>query len=731
VKRRSHSRTAAALITAALVVSACTSDDDSSDDEVETSDVADDDAEGEGDDADGDDTDTTEADDTTDTTEAGGDEGDDTTDTTEAGGDEGDDGEMAMDDSMVGVEGGSGCGIPHGPYESAEASGEVRVAWNDPLLSFNDDTTHANATANANVSYLMDAGGFSYYDADLNLVNNDQFGTCTIDSLDPLTVTYRINEGVAFSDGTPITAHDLILGWGAVSGNFNEGGVAFLDDGSAIQTDEDGNWLVTTPDGTVEPEEAGVSYDPETFELLDGYAYIPAESVNFDAASEQFELVTQFPEISEDGQAITMVYDSFYVDYQNGTPYLGANPAAHVVGRLALGIEDPAEAKQAVVDAFQNNDSAALAQIATVFNTAFDQDSLPDDEGIYLSAGPYLLEAYEERAEMTFVANPDYTWGPQPKVETIIYRIIGDPTAAVQALANEEIDVMQPQATVDSVAELEGYADRGIELVTGDTAVYEHVDFAVANGGPFDPATYGGDEATALAVRQALMKTLPRAEIVERLIAPINPDADVRDSFTQTPGAPWYDGIVAGNGTADYAEVDIEGAVALLEEAGVETPVDVRVHFADNNPRRASEYELMAASAAEAGFNLIDGRSPTWGSELSNPSIYDMAFFGWQSTAVAVADSSANFITDGANNFYGYSNEEVDALFEELNGTTDPARQEEILTEVEALLVETGFGLPLFQFPGVTAYNTNYVSNIDPIAISPTIFWNVWDWEAA
>ncbi|MEZ5295698.1 MAG: hypothetical protein R2697_05325 [Ilumatobacteraceae bacterium] len=61
-------------------------------------------------------------DDTTDTTEAT-DEGDDTTpttrgdrrvlvtDTTEAG-DEGDD--MGMDDSMVGVEGGSGCGIPHG-----------------------------------------------------------------------------------------------------------------------------------------------------------------------------------------------------------------------------------------------------------------------------------------------------------------------------------------------------------------------------------------------------------------------------------------------------------------------------------------------------------------------------------------------------------------------------------------------------------------------------------------
>ena len=39
----------------------------------------------------------------------------------------------------VGVEGGSGCGIPHGPYEeAAEApAGEVRVAWNQAPYSFN------------------------------------------------------------------------------------------------------------------------------------------------------------------------------------------------------------------------------------------------------------------------------------------------------------------------------------------------------------------------------------------------------------------------------------------------------------------------------------------------------------------------------------------------------------------------------------------------------------------
>ena len=62
---------------------------------------------------------------------------------------------------------------------------------------------------------LGNGGGFTYYDADLNLINNDQFGTCTIESLDPLTITYRINEGVTWSDGVQIDAADLLLYWAA------------------------------------------------------------------------------------------------------------------------------------------------------------------------------------------------------------------------------------------------------------------------------------------------------------------------------------------------------------------------------------------------------------------------------------------------------------------------------------------------------------------------------------
>jgi len=332
---------------------------------------------------------------------------------------------------------------------------------------------------------------------------------------------------------------------------------------------------------------------------------------------------------------------------------------------------------------------------------------------------------------MTFEAREDYTWGPLPKVQTIVYRIIGDPVAAVQAMENEEIDMIEPQATADLLTLIEQLAGRGVEVQTGDEGTYEHVDLAVDNGGPFDPETYGGDEATALAVREAFLKTIPRQEIVDRLIKPLNPNAVIRNSYTQVPGSPGYENIAANNGMAQYNAVDIEGAMALLADAGVETPIEVRFHYAANNPRRASEYELIRDSSAQAGFEVTDGASPDWGAQLPNTDIYDAALFGWRSTAVAVADTEANFVTGGVNNYYGYSSETVDELYSQLKAETDLEAQQELLLQIEQQMVADAFGVTLFQHPKVLAWNSTYVDGASSIPIAPTMFYAFWEWTAA
>ena len=209
---------------------------------------------------------------------------------------------------------------------------------------------------------------------------------------------------------------------------------------------------------------------------------------------------------------------------------------------------------------------------------------------------------------------------------------------------------------------------------------------------------------------------------------PLNPEATVRNSQLFLQGAPGYDETVENNGmAANFGEVDIEGAQALIAEAGVTDPA-VCILYASNNPRRVNEFALIQASATEAGFVVEDCGSPEWGGLLGTPGAYDATFFGWQSTSLGVTNSSPTFRTGGINNLSYYSNTEVDALLDELDVTIDPERQIEIQIEIDKLLMDDFYGLTIFQFPAVTAFSDR-VTNVNPGPLSPTIFWNVWDWE--
>ena len=47
-------------------------------------------------------------------------------------------------------------------------------------------------------------------------------------------------------------------------------------------------------------------------------------------------------------------------------------------------------------------------------------------------------------------------------------------------------------------------------------------------------------------------------------------------------------------------------SLKLLKQAGVKTPVDVRLMYDKTNPRRAAEFQIDKPALAKAGFNIID-----------------------------------------------------------------------------------------------------------------------------
>ncbi|PKQ25868.1 MAG: hypothetical protein CVT64_07450 [Actinobacteria bacterium HGW-Actinobacteria-4] len=574
----------------------------------------------------------------------------------------------------------------------AEESGiventSVTAAWNQAFYSFNQNTTNGNATANANILYLTQQS-FNYYNDDLELIPNTDFGTYELVSEDPLTVKYTIKDGVTWSDGVAVDAVDMLLHWAALSGNFNQG---------------------------------EAEYDAETGQI------IPSDDVYFDtvAIGTGIELVTQTPEIGDDGRSLTLIYDEILVDWE--TIFTSAGLPAHIIAQRALDIEDAQEAKDAVLAAIQNADGAALKPIADFWNTEFDHVSMPSDPGIVVGNGAYIVTDFVQDQYITLTARTEgYVAGPQPSIETITVRFIPDPLASVQALANGEVDITLPQATTDVLEAAQQLS--GVTILNEPESVYEHVDLVFNGEGPFSAAAYGGNEETAKLVRQAFLTALDVNEVIDRLIKPLQPNAEWNQSQIFLPGSPGYDEAIAANGSEAYGQGDADGAAALLEQAGVATPIDVCFLYGSNNTRRVNEYQLYAEQVSQAGFNLVDCGSETWGSLLGSGT-YDASLFAWQSTSTAVTASEATFRSNGGNNFTGYNNPAVDALYDELKVTFDADRQREILIEVETILWDDAYGITVFQFPGITIHNSD-LGNIKPSPLSPQFFWNYWEWTA-
>lgn len=580
-----------------------------------------------------------------------------------------------------------------GSTAAAKGPTALSVAWNQAFYSRNSDTDYGNATANANILYLTN-DTIGYYDEDLNIAQNASFGKYEKVSDDPLKVKITLADTATWSDGTPVTAADAVLLWGAVSTNFN----------------------------TVEADQ--VTTDDETGEVTG----VEGDNVFFNAASPGYTLIKDFPEISADGKELTYTWSEPFVDWETHVMAPVGVPA-HIVAKRALASTDAKAGQQAIIDAFKNNDRAALGKIAKVWNNDFNFKSTPSDKELLVGSGPYVITEMVEEQFLTVEKNENYKGMRAPKIDKLTVRIIPDAQASVQALQNGEVAITQPQSTADILQQLQALAPN-VETLTQSGGTYEHVDLVFNNGGPFDPKSYGGDAEKAKKVRQAFLQTLPRQRIIDNIIKPLNPEASIRNTYNVVPGSPEYDATSQANGMeATYGGgSNVDKAKALLAEAGVPSPT-VRLLFAQNNTRRQQEFQLIKETAEQAGFKIVDASSKDWGQLLSTNDVYDASLFGWQSTSLGVSQVPPNYLSKGQNNFGGFSNAQVDKLLNELNVTTDTDRQNEIVKEVEKILVDEAFGLTIFQFPEITGIDTTKVKGVSSIPLSPTYFWNFWEWE--
>ena len=581
------------------------------------------------------------------------------------------------------------------------------VIESNTFTSLNNVTPANNIVINGDVAYLTGMGLF-HYDDKINLIQNSVLGSIKVSRNLPndFEVTYTISPGRLWSDGTPITAVDLLLSHVITSSAYAKS--AGLSDPMILSV---------TP--TFDSGLYGAVYDTH---------------------------VMGIPSISADGMSMIVKYNAAIPDYIINGPNLSL--PVHILeevaaGKSALGsASENLAASAKFLSDVTSKDTAALKRIGKVYNTGFDRPVVNSTTNplLLVNNGAYSIKSVDTGA-ITMVSNPKYNSGPPLSgiTKMVIKQGVADGSPAAQVLANGEADIYQGQPTADAVAQLKAISS--ITVTTSSSYAYEHIELRLAGtggtsyNGPF--AVSGGQKAADL--RKAFLLAYPRAEIVAKLLQPINPNTVVLGSVVYFPGNSQYDHVASVNGMATYtvgtqASRNV-AALSLVKKwyptAGVgNTPISINLLWGSpGNTRRASEAALIIAAEAAVGFKVTAPATAGWGGKIASP-IYDAHFFIFDQTANPQdAQICGTFQATGGSNYTGINDPVIEKACTELQARTLPiARVNALRLQIEQEVSKAAFFLGIFQNPQVTAFNSK-ISGVIPAPLSPSLFWNFWSWH--
>ncbi|MCV7581566.1 ABC transporter family substrate-binding protein, partial [Micrococcus luteus] len=526
----------------------------------------------------------------------------------------------------------------------------------DDFLSYNGLQSNTYTTYNSAVADRM-FSSFWYFGTDGSIIPDKDFGTYEKTSDDPLTVKYTISDDAKWSDGTPVTAGDFIVHWAANNDTIKAEG---------------------------------------------------AETPLFDSISfEQGKYIPEAPEGEADGKEFTVTYPEPYADWEI---LISTALPAHIVAKEAgMSFEE-------LVTAAKEKDVEALTPAAEFWNDGWDfsPGELPD-ASLVPSMGPYKFKdgGWQAGQSITLEANPEY-WGTPAATKELVLRF-ADPKTHVQALQNGDLDVIEPQATVDTLQQLEGLGE-DVNVQTGDQLTWEHVDYNRGEGSVF---------ADSPELREAFALCLPRQQIVDNLIKPIYADAQVMNLREVFPFQDKYQEVVDAAYPKEMDQPNIEKAKELVEKSGVSKPT-VRLGYQAGNQRRTETVALIKSSCDQAGFDVQDANSPVFFKEVMPAGDYDAALFAWAGSGQKASGANI-YQSDGAQNQQSYNNPEVDAAWDKLATSLDENEQLEQVKTIEKLLWEDFQAIPLYAHPGLVGHKAD-VANVRDTAAQSGALWNVEQW---
>jgi peptide/nickel transport system substrate-binding protein len=425
------------------------------------------------------------------------------------------------------------------------------------------------------------------------------------------------------------------------------------------------------------------------------------------------QLATELPDLRDEGRTVRIPLRQG-VEFADGTPFDAA--AVQTSLERHLNQEDSARAAEmgpveevAVVDDHTVElryeqpfapITASLADRAGMIMSPQALEELGADFGNSpVCVGPFKFVERVPATEIRVERDPRYYAADQVHLDTITYRIMTDANIRAANLRSGDVQVVDSVSPTSIEALLR---EPGIGLLQIGSLGYQGITFNVGNtdGVGEPPGEVDSPLADDARVRQAFELSLDRSALVnsvfdnwfEPACSPISPDSEF--ATTASNACPAYDPARSR---------------ALLEEAGVDTPVELSMKVS-NTPDTLRLAQAIQGSVAKGGFDIeIEPVEYTTLLDAQTRGDFELLQLGWSGRIDPHGNMYSFLATGQSSNYSGYSEPTVDRLLEKAARQVDTRQRARTYGEVVTRVQQDDPLIYLYRQRNLTAYSEDLV----------------------
>lgn len=365
--------------------------------------------------------------------------------------------------------------------------------------------------------------------------------------------------------------------------------------------------------------------------------------------------------LSEDGMTITFHLRSG-IKFHNGKD---CDAAAVVASFERLkGDESPraviAQGSDTVVVTSGTLDVAALSSFAYPWSAIVEVSAADTLKNQPVGTGPYRLKEWVPQQSLTLEKSPDY-YG-SANLDTVNFKMMPDATAQISSLRNGELDIIAVSG--DQVAAFEN-----------DSSF--HVIAAPSNGVQLMAMNLDNEALSDLRVRQAINYAVDKQALIET----------VWWGYGQKIGSHYPTVLKEYVDHSNTYSYNTEKAKALLADAGYSDGLTLEMFLPKNYPAYVSAGQVIADALKTVGItcNITVVEWAVWLSDVYTARKYDLTVVGHTGRLDPYV-LLARYQSDSSENYFNYSNAEVDGLLSGYKSETNADKRTEMVQQVQDIL---------------------------------------------